>query len=273
MPQTESIRYNTVAPTLKLLSTIIVFVVISCKNQSAPTLNAITVAASIPKEIKTPSLFNLYAPFNRFLNRTPQNVKDQFYFKAQTNKKIVALTFDDGPVPATKQLTNYLKQEKIPATFFVVAKNISQYNIGQYNDSLFTLGLHTYAHNDFKKLSTQKIKDDFNACERVVNNYHLKIAYYRPAFGVINKSIADNCQRCQLKGVLWNIDSKDWKKMTGATFLNNINKALCPGSIILMHDGVALTDLKALNNLLKRQDYKVVPLQELLQYKNEVPVN
>lgn len=271
MHQIVENRYNAIKPTLGLLFVVILFFSISCKNHSTTTLSAMPVAANIPQEINFPSLFNLYAPFNRFLNRTPQEVKSNFYFKAQTNRKIVALTFDDGPQPATKSLINYLKQEGIPASFFLVAKNITEQNLTQYKDSLFTLGLHSYAHSDFRKFSAKRIDADFDACEKIITAHHLNVPYYRPPFGVINKAVADNCERYHFKGVLWSIDSKDWKKFTRTTFLNNIQKGLCPGSIILMHDKVRVSDLEALNNLLKQQGYSVVSLQEILQYKNELP--
>ena len=36
------------------------------------------------------------------------------------NKKLVALTFDDGPTPITTQVLDILKEEQVPATFFVL---------------------------------------------------------------------------------------------------------------------------------------------------------
>lgn len=45
----------------------------------------------------------------------------------QTDEKVIALTFDDGPDPITPQLLDILAGEDVPATFYVLGSNVSQF--------------------------------------------------------------------------------------------------------------------------------------------------
>ena len=40
---------------------------------------------------------------------------------------VVALTFDDGPAPATSELLDILAREGLRATFFVLGKHVAEY--------------------------------------------------------------------------------------------------------------------------------------------------
>ena len=42
-------------------------------------------------------------------------------------KKVIALTFDDGPGPYTPQVLSVLERYGVPATFFEIGENIVQY--------------------------------------------------------------------------------------------------------------------------------------------------
>ena len=53
--------------------------------------------------------------------------KDVFY-KAVTNEKVIALTFDDGPHPKyTGEILDVLSEFGVKATFFVIGKNAESY--------------------------------------------------------------------------------------------------------------------------------------------------
>jgi peptidoglycan-N-acetylglucosamine deacetylase len=169
----------------------------------------------------------------------------------------------------TEGLVNYLKAQNIKATFFLIANNITVKSLKQYNHPLFELGLHSYKHNDFRKYTPEQIINDFENCRKIIfDSFKLNMPYYRPPYGIINSTIAQGIKNLNQQGVLWNIDSQDWNKLTGDDFIKNIDKGLCQGSIILMHDIVSLVDLKNLVNHLREQQYQIVSLKELMQFPN-----
>ena len=49
-------------------------------------------------------------------------------WRGDTTRKVVYLTFDDGPIPeVTPKLLDVLEKEKVHATFFMVADNVTKY--------------------------------------------------------------------------------------------------------------------------------------------------
>lgn len=69
-----------------------------------------------------------------------------------TGKKVVYLTFDDGPSKLTPKVLEVLDKYKVKATFFVTGfdKNSAKY-IKIAHDKGHTIGLHTYSH-DYSKV-------------------------------------------------------------------------------------------------------------------------
>lgn len=68
--------------------------------------------------------------------------------------KEIYLTFDDGPTgEVTEKILDVLKEQRVPATFFVVGKEISQREevLKRIYEEGHGIGLHTYSHN-FKKI-------------------------------------------------------------------------------------------------------------------------
>ena len=62
------------------------------------------------------------------------------------NKKVVYLTFDDGPTPQnTEKILAILKKNNIKGTFFVIGHNSDMYK--RIVEEGHTIALHTYSHN------------------------------------------------------------------------------------------------------------------------------
>lgn len=73
----------------------------------------------------------------------------EIYPRVNTNEKVVALTFDDGPTNKTEEVLSILSDLNVKATFFVngaaLEKNMLQ---GQkIVEDGHELGNHTYSHN------------------------------------------------------------------------------------------------------------------------------
>lgn len=78
------------------------------------------------------------------------------YSFATTNNKIALLTFDDGPIKATKNIIETVREENIPVTMFFIGCQIENFpNI--YKDAInypnILIGNHTYSHanNRYRK--------------------------------------------------------------------------------------------------------------------------
>ena len=219
-----------------------------------------------------PPVWNLYPSYYRHLRRLPAGISRQIFFKADTQKKIVALTFDDGPLSRTPKLLDFLKRRKVPATFFLLAPQLSAAKAARYSDPLFEIGLHGYHHVDFRKLSPAGIRRELDRALKNFHRYGLEPRYFRPPYGMVSRTLLRELSKRRLRTILWSIDSRDWDRYRGRRYLRNILESLTPGSVILMHDqSERLGLLDRLIDGIRKRGYRVVPLRELLSYQTLIP--
>ncbi len=210
--------------------------------------------------------FALYKGYQAYLEAIPQELKDYFYFKVASPDKIVVLSFDDGPLAYTPKLMALLSETNTPATFFLLCNRLTKTNSQWYDNPLFSYGLHTFSHKDYSYLDYAETKEDIDSCLEIFKKNNLDAKYFRPAFGIITQDLVTNLKSNKLEGILWNIDSLDWDNKRGDDLVKQVLENLSPGSIVLFHDGVNLTDLKRIIEAIQQQDYEIVSLEELLQY-------
>lgn len=188
-------------------------------------------------------------------------------------KKIVALTYDDGPSSvSTAQLLEILDKHDAHATFFVNGDHALE------NKELITaiveqgseIGNHTLDHVWLTKV------DEAEAMRQVIGNEHLLrflsgqegVMPLRPPYGDINQAILD---QFNLPIVLWSADSRDWEVKNVERIIANVLAEIEDGGIIIMHDGYSTT-VQATDELLKilnEQNYQVVSVSELFALKNQ----
>ena len=83
--------------------------------------------------------------------------RNEFLKEQYENKKLVAITFDDGPSKYTTTLIDELKKRDIPATFFVLGSEAERYPevLKFASDTGNEIGIHSYEHKLFTKLSEE----------------------------------------------------------------------------------------------------------------------
>lgn len=171
-----------------------------------------------------------------------------------TNKSIIYLTFDDGPSrTSTPRILDILKEERVPATFFVTNKNNTlNYLLIREKEEGHTIGLHTASHNYIEIYSSEEayFKDLKLIHDKVykITGIDSKIIRfpggtsntiskkYNPGImsKIVPKVLADGYHYFD-----WNIDSEDaGRAKTKEDIYNNVINNLKPNqsNIILMHD-------------------------------------
>ena len=196
--------------------------------------------------------------------------KDAELYKAyyeKKNRKVVALTFDDGPNPATtNQALDTLSKYGIKATFFVLGKNVSgnEEILKRMKSDGHVIGNHSWSHPVLSKLSLDEAKkqitDTEDALTKVLGS---SSKLMRPPYGAITDDIRNSLD---LSFIMWDVDSLDWKSKNEAAILTEIQREVKNGSIILMHDIHAETvnALPKVIDYLKGQGYDFVTVPDLL---------
>lgn len=188
------------------------------------------------------------------------------YFEKK-NRKVVALTFDDGPNPATtNQALDTLSKYGIKATFFVLGKNVSgnEEILKRMKSDGHVIGNHSWSHPVLSKLSLDEAKkqitDTEDALTKVLGS---SSKLMRPPYGAITDDIRNSLD---LSFIMWDVDSLDWKSKNEASILTEIQREVKNGSIILMHD-IHVETVNALPKVidyLKEQGYEFVTVPEML---------
>lgn len=180
------------------------------------------------------------------------------FCRENTDRKVVYLTFDDGPhPPETERVLDVLRERGARATFFLIGSKVSgnEAVLRRMLEEGHALGLHTYSHaGTFPLLSFDKMLSDVNEGKRSVESVAgKKISLFRPPFGVTNPTIAKVVRTLGLHTVGWDVRSfdtvyckpsdHDWY----VPVVVRIMKQVRPGSVILLHDRLyGASDLLAL---------------------------
>ncbi|MCL2676479.1 MAG: polysaccharide deacetylase family protein [Streptococcaceae bacterium] len=187
-------------------------------------------------------------------------------------KKLIALTFDDGPNPATTPLLlNELQKENVKVTFFSLGQNI------QANPDIIKreakegneIASHTWDHKDLTTLSPSQQLDEITGTQKLIKQLTGQDNhFFRPPYGSINNSalnVSDNA------AILWSIDARDWARTSDVSgTVQAAVSAAHPGAIIIMHD-IHLWSVQAVPQIiktLKSQGYTFVTVSQLLQEEN-----
>lgn len=211
-----------------------------------------------------------YLDFTHELDSEYQNEDGYNYSK---DKKVVALTLDDGPSSAyNSQILDILAKNKAHATFFMVGTmmNSCQKCVLNTYESGNEVGSHTYNHINISKNSTDVVLNSIKKTDDLFYNItgsHIK--YVRPPYGAYDR---ENLSTVSYPLILWDIDPEDWRYHDSERIVNHIIEHVDDGSIILMHE-IYKTSVEALEELLPRlysMGYQVVSISELAYLQDRV---
>jgi len=191
----------------------------------------------------------------------------------KTKKKIVALTFDDGPHPTyTSEILDLLSKYNAKATFFIVGKNAEkspQVVLRMYEQG-HELANHTYTHPLNASVS-QILKEMKQTNETIYSITGFSPTLFRPVEGRYTDSLVNEVVKKGFKVVMWSWhqDTRDWEDPGVNKIVKTVLKGTKPGDVILFHDGGGdrTQTVKALEEILpelQKKGYQFVTISELL---------
>jgi peptidoglycan/xylan/chitin deacetylase (PgdA/CDA1 family) len=151
----------------------------------------------------------------------------------QQEKKILYLTFDDGPTPyVTEKVLEILEKYHAKATFFCLGKNIELFPtiFEKTKQSGHTVANHSYSHPKGWTTKTTTYLQDIKKAEIFFDNN-----LFRPPYGKITPR-QYWLLRKKYKVVFWNVLSRDYNpKKTVESCFNYVKKSNS-NDIIVFHD-------------------------------------
>ncbi len=191
--------------------------------------------------------------------------------RAKTIRRVVALTFDDGPHPErTPRVLDVLRTHGVQATFFVTGKNAEAHPeiIRRMIAEGHLVGNHTFSHSgNFPWMSEAKMKEEIHWCDVVLEKITgRRPTLFRPPFGVSNPTLA-KALRWDFRTIVgWDIRSLDTiERWSREKVFERVRRRLRPGSVVLLHDDRADGDtlVEMILNHLEQNDYKVERFDKL----------
>lgn len=183
----------------------------------------------------------------------------------------VALTIDDGPDPRYEpQIVNILKQNNVPATFFVVGIRVKQHpellKLLQQNG--FEIGNHTYDHQRLDALKPHEIANELLLCDKhifEVTGQHPTLM--RPPGVQYNDKVLSVAKSLGYVTVSWTVGAKDYEKVSAAYITQRVLDRTGNGSLILLHQDNPETAiaLPGIILALKGRGYRFVTVSQMLQ--------
>jgi peptidoglycan/xylan/chitin deacetylase (PgdA/CDA1 family) len=207
------------------------------------------------------------AAIDRALASTP------FVRFAGAQHRLVALTFDDGPGPYTATVLDTLQRLRVPATFFVVGRELSAFGdatIERQAAAGLPVGDHTEAHANLAQLSPRDQRAQIDdAAREIAAAGASRPRLFRPPYGSYDAVTKTLLARRRLLTVLWSVDSRDYLRPGVPAIVQNVVGSVKPGSIVLMHDAggdrsQTIAALPAIVATLRRRGYTFVTIPRLL---------
>lgn len=200
------------------------------------------------------------------------------YRCVKTDKKVVCLTFDDGPHPEyTEKILDILKKYEIKATFFVVGENAEKYPeiVKREKQEGHEIGNHTKTHVDVCKTTAEKVEKEILQTHDIINglcDYEIKLI--RPPGGALSQRLKNTADMMDYKIILWNVDTRDWAHSSVDSIYLNVEKNCKNGSIILFHDYISgksptVDALEKVIPFLKKEGYEFLTVSELCELEEK----
>lgn len=198
--------------------------------------------------------------------------------KYDPNKKIIALTFDDGPstdeTNGTSDLLDLLEQYDSKATFFCLGNRLNDESaplLKRMVELGCEIGNHSYDHAQLTKLDAKGVRDEIDTTNELIKKYSGRdCRIIRPPYGAADNDIVP--ANVSQPFIMWDMDTLDWKTKNAASVISLVEKYKeqdWDGAVILMHD-IHPTTIEACKTIipeLVNDGYQLVTISELAYLK------
>jgi peptidoglycan/xylan/chitin deacetylase (PgdA/CDA1 family) len=180
-----------------------------------------------------------------------KRIYPDIFWNGPPDKKVLYLTFDDGPTPEiTELILEMLARHHARATFFCIGRNVERHPeiFNRVVKAGHSVGNHTYSHLKGWYTSDKEYYADIALAGQFIAS-----RLYRPAYGMITPAQIRYLKK-EFTLVLWDVMSYDFHtKTTPEQCLRNVLRFARPGSVVVFHDSVKASEkvLFALSRVLE----------------------
>lgn len=175
-----------------------------------------------------------------------------------SNSKNIYVTFDLGyEAGYTESILNTLKQNNVPATFFITAHYVN--TAGDLVQRMITdghiIGNHTVNHKSMPGLTEEELtKELMKLHTSIYEQFHYEMKYMRPPKGEYSEKSLEITTRLGYVPVMWSFAYADWdeaKQPSSQEGIDKIIKNAHNGEIMLLH-ATSKTNMEILDTVIKQ---------------------
>jgi len=157
-------------------------------------------------------------------------------WRKDPSKKVIYLTFDDGPVPeVTPLVLDLLDEHNIKATFFCVGENVQKHpdTFAQVMSRGHKVGNHTFNHLKGFSVKDEEYYDNIDKAAELIDS-----KLFRPPYGrVTGKQMKKLRDRYAI--IMWDVITHDYNKsLSPETIMRTIKRYSRNGSLVVFHDSI-----------------------------------
>lgn len=194
--------------------------------------------------------------------------------RVETQEKVVALTFDDGPTDKTGAILSLLDDYEVKATFFLIGQDIEEHpeEAKKIVEAGHQIGNHTYSHKRMVLKSPSFIKKEIEKTDALIATIgYQEIPVVRPPYGKKLIGFPYYLNKHQRETITWNLEPDTFFTKTEDK-INYVKENIQPGSIILLHPMYDQTDneLQTIEGILQSltdEGYTFVTVDDLFKFK------
>ena len=190
-------------------------------------------------------------------------------------KKVIAITLDDGPVGnLTPKILKLLKEEQLKVTFFVVGDLAKQHKelIKKAIIDGHEIANHGMNFTSLDKQTPKQLESEIGAMQKLCQQeFGITPKLYRAAQLRFSKNILDYCQQNNLSPVSCSISARDWAKGTQKSEVIKLaTEKAHAGAILLLHERPwTLEALPEIIKFYKEAGYEFKTVSELISMQGE----
>ncbi|WP_226670657.1 polysaccharide deacetylase family protein [Metabacillus litoralis] len=191
-------------------------------------------------------------------------------YQVQTENKVLALTFDDGPTKNVDQILPLLDKYEAKATFFLIGNDIEKYpeEAKKVVEAGHQIGNHTYSHKRMVLKSPAFIKEEIEKTDELIRKSGYKDEIdFRPPYGKKLVGLPYYLNKHNRETIMWSLEP-DTYYTSADEKVDYVMDNIKPGSIILLHPmydqtGEAMEAIEDILSELTNDGYKFVTVDEL----------
>ncbi len=210
-------------------------------TEGASAAPSVAAPGGTPSAVPSPAPPSGAAPSAVPVRRALSEAESKPVYDLDPERKVVALTIDDGPDPRyTPTVLSMFEQYGIRATFFLIGENAVEHPalVREIADRGHHIANHTWTHPDLRHMSEGKVRDELERTSDLLQRTTgRQPTWFRAPGGDFSAVSLKVAADLGMRNMAWSVDPRDWARPGTSAIIDRVLKNVRPGSIVLNHDG------------------------------------